>query len=321
MATNDNRTAAQRAAAALVLNQQAMPPLGEVSAAPVQGNTRPPVKRTLPLAPAVPNESIEWAQARLAADAESPANNILAGARNAPLVKVAPADWVGVPDTVRMQFEASNGGGGRQGMFFPKETPARKAERERLEAEGAYGFYAPSQDEVYIAPGLTPAEERFAAYHEVAGHYGLQGAMGDDYAAIMGRAIENPTVAQLAQAMRGASTDYASVEGMDAAEEALAELAAAQRTGDYDVIEREWGVRVPTGARSGFKGMLTRMVQLTKRKLADLTGEEPEAFDDEQVHQLISDAWRYVKRKPQSVDDAAAAAMSAGIKAASQGRE
>ena len=71
----------------------------------------------------------------------SPALSILAGARNAPVMKVLPTDMVGVPDAVRRVFQSPE----VRGAYFPAETAAMKAEREQLEAEGATGFYTPSQ--------------------------------------------------------------------------------------------------------------------------------------------------------------------------------
>lgn len=255
-----------------------------------------------------PDDQIRWKDPAVAFDdlvpkADSATLNILAGARNAPRMKVIPRDhfgepvWTGIPEPVRR----------------------------RLQMKRVRGKYFPASEEVYVMPGETPAEERLTAYHEVAGHYGLQGAMGDDYAAIMSRAMQNPTVKVLTDAMRGRSPTYRALDDWTAAEEALSELAAATRTGDYARIE-DLGVRVPVAARPGVEGMLNRVVQLTKRKLADLTGEEPDAYDDAQVYGLLENAWRYVQRprpktpaeKEADLQAAAAAAMDAGVTAASR---
>ena len=222
---------------------------------------------------------------------QSPAQSILAGAKNAPLIRILPADMAGVPDPVRRAFQEP----GTQGAFFHKETPEGKQERLRLEADGASGFYTPSQSEVWIRGGMTPADEKMAAYHELAGHYGLSGSLGDNYDAIMARAQENPTVARLAQAMKSKTANYDTQDDAGLAEEALSELAAAYRTGDYSRIEQGWGAPVPAAEKPGLGGMLSRVVQLTKRKLSGLTGHEPHAFNDEQVHRMLEGAWRYVK--------------------------
>ena len=77
-------------------------------------------------------------------------------------------------------------------------------------------------------------------------------------------------------------------------EEALSNLAAAQRTGDYKQIEDEWGVKVPQSSRANVRGMLSRVVQMTKRAF----GEKQAAMDDDEVYSLLEDAWQYVENEP-----------------------
>lgn len=159
--------------------------------------------------------------------------------------------------------------------------------------DGAQGVYDPEERKVYVVNGLEPAEAQWVAYHEIAGHHGLQGALGEDYEKVLNRARQNPTVSKLADALgRG---PYKGQGRLRLTEEALSELAAAQRTENYQRAE-EWGVKIPASAKPGLRGMLSRVVDLTKRKLSDLTGEEPDAYDDEQVHSLIEDAWQYVEK-------------------------
>lgn len=157
---------------------------------------------------------------------------------------------------------------------------------------GAAGAFDPDTGTVYVAMGLDEAEAKFVAYHEVAGHYGLRGALGERYEDVLNRARENPTVRALADAMRDRA-GYGQNRIM-LTEEALSELAAARHTEDYDRLEEDWGVSVPPAARSGLRGALSRVVQMTKRTLADLTGEEPRAYDDDQVWSLIEDASEHV---------------------------
>lgn len=179
---------------------------------------------------------------------------------------------------------------------------------------GADGVFDDKTKTVYLSSGLSPANAKYVAYHEIAGHYGLNGSLGASYEPVLNRALQNPTVHKIAKAMMGPGHEDVEVTAWDA-DEAIAELAAAQRTGHYWRIEKDWGVKVPDAAKPGIKGMLTRAVQLTKRTLADLTGEAPDAFDDEQVHELIQGAWRYVKRRPK---DAGMEALEAGIEAANR---
>ena len=198
----------------------------------------------------------------------TPAPAVLKGAKNAPRV-VMVGSWEGLPEPVRAAFD-----------------------------NGADGAFDPTDKTVYVAMGMPEKDAAFVAYHEVAGHYGLQGALGDDYEAVLNRAMDNPTVKKLADAML--TTGYGDTPNRLArVEEALAELAAARRTGDYDRLERQRGVKIPAAARPGVEGMLSRVVQLTKRKVADLVGDEPRAFNDEQVYGLIEDAWKHVERAPE----------------------
>lgn len=161
--------------------------------------------------------------------------------------------------------------------------------------DGAEGVYDPTERKAYVVMGLPEADAKYVAYHEIAGHYGLQGALGDDYERVLNRAMQNPTVDRLARAMAERSAAYRGKYRLNLVEEALSELAAAQRTGDYARVERNWGVEIPEAARPGLRGMLGRIVQMTKRTIADVAGEPPEAYDDEQIYALIQDAWRYVK--------------------------
>ena len=230
----------------------------------------------------------------------TPAASILAGARNAPVIKILPSDMAGVPDPVRRALPE---GGNEQGAFFPAETPDLKRQRLELEAQGATGFYTPAQNEVWIKSGLSPSDEKFAAYHEVAGHYGLEGSLGENYGDVMAKAAQNPTVQKLANAMRSGAAAYSQDDQQRATEEALSDLAAANRTGNYTKVQQDWGVRIPMAERSGFSGWLGRVVDRTKQVLSALTGHHPSAFTDAQVHSMLEGAWRYVRNPPPAQGD------------------
>jgi len=158
---------------------------------------------------------------------------------------------------------------------------------------GALGVFSPEEAKVYIAKNMSTANEQFTAFHEIAGHYGVQGVLGDKYEAVMNRAMLNPTVDTLAKAMQAKA--YGDLYQLQATEEALSELAAANRTENYALIEERWGVKIPPSARNNLRGMLSRVAQMTKRELADLTGEEPKAYDDDQVFDLLESAYQFVK--------------------------
>lgn len=201
----------------------------------------------------------------------TPAPAVLKGAKNAPKL-VMVGNWKDLPNEgVKRQLE-----------------------------NGAVGVYDPAEKKAYVVMGLDEAEAKFVAYHEIAGHHGLRGALGDDYESVLNRARQNPTVAKLADVM--GRDAYKGAYLLDRTEEALSELAAARKADDYERIESTWGIKVPASAQSGVRGMVSRVVQLTKRKLADLVGEEPDAYDDEQVYSLIEDAWQYVERGPTRKD-------------------
>lgn len=202
-----------------------------------------------------------------------PAPDVLAGARNAPQM-VMVGNNEGLKPAIAKQFD-----------------------------NGALGVFDPEDGKAYVAMGLDERTAKFVAYHEIAGHYGLQGALGDKYEDVLNKAMRNPTVAKLAEAMK--TTGYAGTPNRLArVEEALSDLAAAQRTGDYEFIERERGVKIPDAAKPGLGGALRRVVQSTKRVLADLTGEPSDAYDDDQVHDLLADAWQYVEDEPAEQDPA-----------------
>lgn len=194
------------------------------------------------------------------------APDVLKGAKNAPKL-VMVGDYSGIENAeVRQSFD-----------------------------EGAQGVFDPDTKTAYVVVGLEPAAAKWTAYHEIAGHYGLQGALGDDYEAVLNRARQNPLVKELADKMHAAAYKK-QPNRLVLTEEALSELAAARKTGDYAVVEDRWGVKIPDSAKPGLGGMLRRVAQMTKRTLADLTGEEPDAYDDDQVYELIEDAWKYVER-------------------------
>lgn len=205
-------------------------------------------------------------------DGMTVAPEVLAGAKNAPKM-IMVGDWSGLPSKVAKQFDG-----------------------------GAEGVFDPETGKVYVAMGMTPERAKFVAYHEIAGHYGLQGAMGDDYEPVLNRAMQNPTVAKLARAMQAAGYE-GEQNRLAMTEEALSELAAARRSGNYAMLEKTRGVKIPDSAKPGIGGTVARAVMMTKRVLAKLTDAEPSAYDDDQVYDLITDAWRYVERAPATPDE------------------
>lgn len=161
---------------------------------------------------------------------------------------------------------------------------------------GALGAYDRETQTAYVVMGLPADQSKFVAFHEVAGHHGLKSVLnGNQREAVLGAAAENPTVGRLRAAMRSA---YPDAHPVMLTEEALSELAAARMSGDYDRIEAEWGVAVPASAREGVEGLLARSVASAKTRIARILGEPAETYSDEQVLELLRDAWRRVSEGP-----------------------
>jgi hypothetical protein len=170
-----------------------------------------------------------------------------------------------------------------------------KPVREALD-NGADGVYHPEDKTVYVVMGLDPQRARHVALHELAGHHGLQGVLGNDYEAVMNRARQNPTVEALANAMRDNAYGRTGVTNRLAlTEEALAELAAAAETGNYDEVERAWGVSIPASARPGLEGVVDRAMQGTRAKVTKLLGERAGSMPDGEVIDLLTRARAFTR--------------------------
>jgi hypothetical protein len=176
------------------------------------------------------------------------------------------------------------------------------------------GVFDPKTGEVHIFTKQvrTPEDAVWTAAHEIAGHKGIRGlvdalsksdgkigsvriggrAPTEALQKAMDLARQNQTVRAIADVI---ATQRNLKDRPLATEEALAELAAATRTGRFDEITRKYGVDIPRGVREGVQGAIRNFVARIKRILnalyAKATG-KPEAFSDEQVHQLVADAWR-----------------------------
>lgn len=151
------------------------------------------------------------------------------------------------------------------------------------------GFYDPDAGRSYVIEANLdpryPAAERaiWVAAHEWAGHHGLRSLDPGNrtaLATVLARAGNNPTVRAVADKMAGQRSD-ASIE------EALAELAAAVRTGNFDEIQRRYGVTVSPDARTTLRGYFERLIAAIRRAL-NLSTE----FSDHDLYRLIEDAHR-----------------------------
>lgn len=199
------------------------------------------------------------------------ANDVASGLRNAPRIEV---------------------------LASPDELPPGLRERVRsdpAEAGMPDGMFVPGRNTVYLFAGAIPDARRAAwvVMHEVAGHYGLRGLLGNELAPALRRAGRNDTVAQLAEAIKR-DRGEPDMDPLRATEEALAELAAALRTGDFEGIAQRYGVEVPDGMRTGVRSTVQRFVEAMRELLRRVTGRAGR-FTDADVHRLLEDAWRYVR--------------------------
>src|SRR5690606_10094826 len=120
------------------------------------------------------------------------------------------------------------------------------------------GMYDPATGKVYlVADGLHSVDRAaWVAWHEL-WHRGAGSVLGARLKNALQRADMHSVVSDLADAItrdRAMTND----QRLIAVEEALAELNAADETGEYDQIERRYGVRVPRGLRSGIRGHIAR---------------------------------------------------------------
>ncbi|WP_187300563.1 hypothetical protein [Mizugakiibacter sediminis] len=129
------------------------------------------------------------------------ANDVASGLRNAPKIEV---------------------------LASPDELPPGLRERVRsdpAEAGMPDGMFVPGRNTVYLFAGAIPDARRAAwvVMHEVAGHYGLRGLLGNELAPSLRRASRNDTVAQLAEAIER-DRGEPDMDPLRATEEALAAL-------------------------------------------------------------------------------------------------
>ncbi|GAB2619823.1 LPD38 domain-containing protein [Novilysobacter erysipheiresistens] len=154
-------------------------------------------------------------------------------------------------------------------------------------------LYDPVTKDVYLFTDVVTTPERavWNAAHEIAGHKGLRALLGDKLDPALRIAMQNPTVAKVADAITK-ERKLGGDERLLATEEALAELAAAVRTGDYAHIESRYNVPVPEGIRAKVARAVENFLRRLKVLFNGLVGLEP--FTDEDVRGLLEAAWQAV---------------------------
>jgi hypothetical protein len=146
----------------------------------------------------------------------------------------------------------------------------------------------------------APERAAWVAWHELfhramAARTGIAGGngvlpQGAEYAQALSGARSNAWVDKLATAI--ASQRTGGLAENVATEEALAELNAAIETGNYDQIERQYGVRVPPGTRHGVRGIVTRFIQRLREIIGRLTGARTQGWSDAQVFDFVRQTMR-----------------------------
>lgn len=209
---------------------------------------------------------------------------------------------------------------------LPKDL--RNAVQDRLEGKDGKleGVFDPTTGRVFILTKnvRTPERAAWVTAHEVIGHKGFRewvDAHSDvDVAGrrpvdvldeTVDRTLTNPTVAKMADAI---------TEGRDirdrreAAQEALAELSAAARTHDWERIQREYGVTVPSRMRQETKGVVGTFMrkahQIVDAIMAKVTGKQ-KPFSNEDVRDLIEASHQQVmaSERAKALQEARAAGL------------
>ncbi len=151
------------------------------------------------------------------------------------------------------------------------------------------GMYDPASDQIYlVADGLRNTDRAvWVAWHELF-HRGVRhGKEGQALRQSLNRADLNKSIHQLADAIardRGLDQSSRAV----AVEEALAELNAADETGNYDQIQRRYGVTVPDSMKKGIRGHIARFVEAVKNVLSKVLGRE--VTNDAEVWAILRQA-------------------------------
>ncbi|MCA9232891.1 MAG: diguanylate cyclase [Planctomycetales bacterium] len=190
------------------------------------------------------------------------------------------------PDTHRRRTERA----AKSTFRLAKNAPTINVELAPPDGVVADGSFDPETNTVTLYSDYidSPQRARWVAAHEVTGHYGMRGVLGDALDPELKRARSHPIINSVANAI---AKERAEGDVNIATEEALAELSAADETGDFDGIESRYGVKVPTAMRSGLRAAIARFIAAIKN-LATLNLQQ---FSDSDWRKLVNGARRYVR--------------------------
>ena len=139
--------------------------------------------------------------------------------------------------------------------------------KDRIQADAqTEGFYDPQTKAVYLIADNIASPERAAwvASHEVIGHGGIRMLRDKTINEALDMAGKNQFISDLAKSIR---QDRSDISENISVEEAIAEYAAAIETGDYQSIADRYQIDVPTSAKTGIKGAVSRVIEAIKRFL------------------------------------------------------
>jgi hypothetical protein len=175
-----------------------------------------------------------------------------------------------------------------------------QAERRLLgNIQGAEGAFLADENRLYVFTDNVTSPERAAwvTAHELFGHYGLRGVLGDRLDETLETISDNPQIKKLAEAIVAERLAYGEVlDHLGATEEALAELAAADATGNWEQLGAQYGIPVTKFRQRTLKQALQRFVARLLAKLRSILGQPAAAFTEADVINLVRDARRHVRR-------------------------
>lgn len=176
-------------------------------------------------------------------------------------------------------------------VFDPSVVQIEDAARGlRSEAdEQIEGLYDPVTGEIYLVADQvgSVARARWVLWHEK-WHRGARVAYANEFDSILDEASQNTVVSNLADAIIADRGLDPQADRLLAVEEALAELNAAMRSGRPQDIATRYGVSVPAGMQSGWRGAVSRAFQRLRALLSRMLGRP--ITTDAEVYDIITGA-------------------------------
>jgi hypothetical protein len=134
----------------------------------------------------------------------------------------------------------------------------------------------------YLITSNLESTERAAwvAWHEM-WHRGAKIRYGAQFNRVLRKARTNNIVRRLSDKIKEQREDMSDVQ---ATNEALAELNAAMRTGNYDRITEQYGIKIPASMKSGWRAVVQSWIDMIKRLLRIISDVQ---MSDTQISNLV----------------------------------